>query len=76
METQQKKRELAELLLSPGQHAESEHGLDRLRVGKRNIKQCRKRTNYTVVLPVVVEMMGSDEQGNRRWAIHQFGTLP
>jgi SWI/SNF-related matrix-associated actin-dependent regulator of chromatin subfamily A3 len=34
VETQQRKRELAELLLSPGQHAESEHSLDRLRVSQ------------------------------------------
>ena len=32
VETQHRKRELAELLLSPDQHSESEKGLDRLRV--------------------------------------------
>jgi hypothetical protein len=32
VEMQHRKRELADLLLSLGQHAESEHSLDRLRV--------------------------------------------
>jgi SNF2 family DNA or RNA helicase len=34
VETQERKKELAELLLSPEQHAESEHSLDRLRVSQ------------------------------------------
>jgi hypothetical protein len=32
VETQERKRELAELLLSPGQYGETEHGIDRLKV--------------------------------------------
>jgi SWI/SNF-related matrix-associated actin-dependent regulator of chromatin subfamily A3 len=32
VETQERKRELAELLLSPEQHGEAEHGIDRLKV--------------------------------------------
>jgi hypothetical protein len=39
VETQQRKRELAELLLSPGQHAESEHSLDRLRVSRDLVEE-------------------------------------
>ncbi|CAN9284978.1 unnamed protein product [Alternaria alternata] len=39
IETQQRKRELAELLLSAKPHAESEHSLDRLRVSHTNLKK-------------------------------------
>jgi hypothetical protein len=39
VETQQRKRDLAELLLSPGQHAESEQSLDRLRVSQNLVEE-------------------------------------
>jgi hypothetical protein len=39
VETQQRKRDLAELLLSPGQHADSEHSLDRLRVSQDLVEE-------------------------------------
>ncbi|CAN9280363.1 unnamed protein product [Alternaria alternata] len=38
IETQQRKRELAELLLSTEPHAESEHSLDRLRYFRSLLK--------------------------------------
>lgn len=55
VETQHKKRELAELLLSPDGHAGLEKGIDKIKVRRTSPLQYKKLTAVTV-FPIAAEI--------------------